>query len=401
MAFKKPIYGRKKYKSNGVRVKNSYYTFSKEYPVGNIGGQRKADRAKKKKSVWLHAFIYTVCFALLITAAYFATDLGLKFSYKEPSVQQNVVSPATEDNKAQQSIFAENGIKALYMPTDKLGDTKYIKKFIRRIKSKDANSVIIDFKTQDGRLAYSSSVQLAMLGKCAMFDNETVRNAIDMFKGSKINIIAGIYCFEDPIIPTVDENLAVKYLNSDVTWLDKLEDDGGKPWLNPYSDDAQNYIKQIIEEVKQMGIDGFMLKSVSFPNSELTNTAGYPGEKSKNSRNSVLLNFIDSVKSSLGSEQYLLIGINATDALNGSDKLYFGSISKCNADGICIDTVFRPESYEIDKKTDFSAMLSLFANIKNGMNNTSKLVPMISMNEYSRRYIRTITRSGYDSFILF
>lgn len=403
MAFKKPIYGHSDPKNNGVRVKNSYYTFSKEYPVGNIGKQRKADRHKKKKTAWLHAAVYAVCFALIVAASYFAVDLGLKFSYKTGAgeISETAESSPAEKTEAVISAFEERGIKALYMPTEKLGDEGYIKKLIGKIRVKDADSVIIDFKTQDGHLAYSSSVSLAMLGKCALFDNETVRSAIDMFENSGINVIAGIYCFEDSIIASTNSDLAVKYLNSDVTWLDKREEEGGRAWLNPYSKQAQGYIKQIISEINKMGVKGFMLKSVCFPNSDASDTAGYPGEKNKNTRNSTLTAFIKSVKTSLPQGCFLLTDLTATDALSGNDKLYSGAISKNAADGLCADTTVKPGSYVVDKKTDFSSMMSLYANIKQSMNESAKLVPLISTEEYSRRYIRTILRGDYDSYILY
>ncbi|MCM1544127.1 MAG: putative glycoside hydrolase [Ruminococcus sp.] len=397
MAFKKPIYGRSDQKNHDVRVKNSYYTFSKEYPVGNIGKQRKADRHKRKKTAWLHAIIFALYFAVIVSASYFAVDLGLKFSYKS----ENTPISDGQNTETATSTFSEKGIKALYMPTEKLGDDNYIKKLIGKIRVKDADSVVIDFKLQDGHLAYSSSNPLAMLGKCALFDNETVRKAIDTFRSSNINIIAGIYCFEDAIISSSNSELAVKYMNSDVTWLDKREEDGGKSWLNPYSKGAQNYIKQIIAEINKMGVNGFMLKSVSFPSGDAADTAGYPGEKDEKNRSNVLTSFIMSIKESLPSDCFLLTCMTATDALSGNDKLYSGTISKNAADGLCADTQVKPESYVVDKKMDFSSMMSLYANIKQAMTEQAKLVPIISTEEYSRRYIRTIIRGGYDSYILF
>ncbi|MCM1363810.1 MAG: putative glycoside hydrolase [Faecalibacterium sp.] len=401
MAFKKSIYGHSSSKKNGVRVKNSYYTFSKEYPAGNIGITRKADRQKKKRSAWMHAVVYIICFAVIVSAAFFIVDLGLKFSYKAVPESSDTPSVSVQDEKTSPTLLHETGVKALYMPTEKLGDSKYIKKLIGKIKAKDANSVVIDFKTQDGRLAYTSSAGYAMLGKCAIFDNETVRKAIDSFTNSKINVIAGIHCFEDSIVSSQNSDLAVKYMNSDVTWLDKREEDGGKPWLNPYSNNAREYINQIISEVSEMGVNGFLLKSVCFPESDYSDTAGYPGEKNQSERNGILLSFIKSVKKVLPASTFVCIFQNADDALNGNEKLYFGSIAKNDADGICVDTSERPESYVVDKKTDFSSMMSLYANIKQGMNESSALIPMIHMDEYSRRYVKTVTRGGYDSYILY
>ncbi len=396
MAFKRIGCGRSDKRKKGVRIKSSYYTFSKEYPIDSFGHARKADKRKQKRAVRLRAVLCTLIFVAIAFVAYFAVDFGLKISYKEPS--DNL--PA-QTNAATQTNSVKSGIKALYMPSDRLNDTKYIKRLIKKIKAKDADSVVIDFKAQDGKIIYSSSVSYAMLAKCAMFDNETVRKAIDTFKSENINIVAGIYCFEDAVISSENSELAVKYLNSDVTWLDGLEENGGKSWLNPYSKKACDYIRQIIEEVRQMGVNSFILKSVCFPTGEDTDKAGYPGEESKKNRNQTLLSFIESVRKLLPADCTVLVSQTASDALNGNDSLYFGSISKNAADGICIETKIRPEEYAVDKKTDFISMMSLFANIAQGMNEKSRLIPIIEKKEYSRKYVRTILNSGYDSFIIY
>lgn len=399
MIFRKRHEKKQPYDTNKVRVRNSYYTFSKDYPA-NMVYRRKAARKKKTYSRSLRVAAAVLCFVLIAFAAYFVTDLGLKFSYKTDTAE-SVSQSENESDNPQISLLESDGMKALYFTYEKLGDEKYLKTFAQKVVSHDANSAVIDFKTQSGHLCYSSDNEIAMLSKSALFDNETVRNTVSFLKSKNIHVIARIYCFEDNLTASLNSSFAVKYMSSDVTWLDAGEDEGGKAWLNPYSKDAKSYILDIIKEVKEFGVDGFILESVSFPQSGSQDTAGYPGEKDSSKRNEQLLNFITSVKKALSDDKFVLLWQSATDAVSGNEQIYYGSISKSSADGVCADTAERPVGYSIDKKTNYSSLLSLLSNMKASQNEGAKTVPVISSDDYTARLSRTLVQNGYNSFLVF
>lgn len=71
-------------------------------------------------------------------------------------------------------------------------------------------------------------------------------------------------------------------------WLDNEASKGGKPWLNPYSQTAQNYLLEVVKEVKNLGVDAILLDGVQFPDLN-SNVATFDGEGSV-SRNAVLVN---------------------------------------------------------------------------------------------------------------
>ena len=80
---------------------------------------------------------------------------------------------------------------------------------------------------------------------------------------------------------------------------------------------------------------------------------------------------------------------------------YADSLLASEADGICLNTAVRPENYIADKKSNYASMLSLFTMFRQKQKDGSVFVPLISMNEYSRKYIRVLEKSGYESFLLF
>lgn len=370
-----------------LRVKKSYYTFSRQYPAGNI--HIKNMRSRSRRSPRARLALAVLGFVLLVAISYFVTSFALNISYKEPSA-------SSQSTQLEKPFIKTDGVRALYMPYNKLGDEKYIKSFISRIRRKNANSVVIDFKTQQGKLAYTSLHEYAIMGKCALYDNDTVRKAIDLFSEYDINIIAGIYCFEDSAVAEAVKSISVKYMDTKVNWLDT---DGGG-WLNPCSKRSQNYIIKVMLELNEMGIKGFILNSAHFPDATNTSGASYPGLAVYKSHNDALLYFIKQAKSKLPKDCFLLLNQDSNTTLSPKNSLYYGSMAKSDVDGFSIDTLKRPEDYVIDKKTDFASMLSLFANLQNQCEKKS-FVPIINMEEYTGSYLRHIKKAGYENFILY
>lgn len=380
-------------KNDKLRVRKSYYTFSREYPQGFVRIERSKKSINKKQV--RKAALYTVCFLALACLSYFAVSLMLGISYKEvDDTQQSPASYSEYDTLLQQ------GIKALYVPVSRLGDDSYIKDVTKQVKRRNCNSVVIDFKTNEGKLAYSSLQENAIGAKSALYDNDTVRQALTIFSNEHIAVVAKLYCFEDPAVANANPDLAVKYMDTDVNWLDGSDDNGGKAWLNPYSKRVRNYLCAIAKEINAFGINAFILESLQFPGGENISGATYPGEKNENNRNATLKSVINSIKGSLPENAIVLFSQSAGDAVSGNDSIYYGSMSDISTYGVAVDTRDRPISISVDKKTGFVSVLSMYSSIAAQYPNKT-IVPIIDMTEYSYSYIRSMKKSGYTSFILY
>ncbi len=370
------------------RVRKSYYTFSRQYPAGNL--HMKHMRSRSKRSPKMRLLLTALCFVLITVLSYFTVSLMLNISYKEPD------NTVTETREVSEPFIKTDGVKALYMPYNKLGDEKYIKSFISLIRRKNANSVVIDFKTQQGKLAYTSLHEYAIAGKCALYDNDTVRRAIDIFEQYNINIIAGIYCFEDNAVSSAVKDISVKYMDTSVNWLDT----DGNSWLNPCSKRSQNYIINVISEINEMGIKGFILKSTHFPDDKNNSGASYPGLAAYQNQNHALRYFITKVQMELPDDCFVLLSQGANDAITQNNTSYHGSMANSSVHGFAFNISERPETYIIDKKTDFSSILSLYSNL-NAINAKKYFVPVIDMSEYSASLVRHAKKAGYTNFILY
>lgn len=374
-----------------VRVRKSYYTFSEEYPVDRfqISRRKRLYSKRKKLNIVLSALLFTV----LLISSFFVMNIALNISGAP-------INPPADKTKVDTSAIKalkEDGIRALYMPSDKLSDKEYVKDFIREIRKKNGNSVVIDFKNADGKLAYTSLQNYAIIGKCNHLDNDTARKAIDIFTSKGITVIARIYCFEDPAVAETFPAIAVKYMDTDVNWRDNTTENGNG-WLNPVSKRAKNYLYGIMEELYAMNIRGFMLESVQFPDG-LKSGATYPGEKESSKRNEVLKTFVSTVRKKLPKDALLIVSEGATDAAKGNESIYFGSMSDVSVDAVAADTRERNEEITVNRKEKFTSVLSMYGEISKRF--TKKIIiPVISTEEYSRSYIRAMKKNGYTSYIL-
>lgn len=387
----------KKYKffsnDDKLRVRKSYYTFTKEYPQGFVRierSRRKPDKRQIRKFA-----VYCLCFVLISGISFFALSLGLNIAYSP--IDESQQKP---DEQGSETILTEQGIKSLYIPCERLGDETYLKESIKQVRKKNCNSVVIDFKTKDGRLCYSSLHENAVIAKAALYDNDTVRLALSLFKEADIAVIARVYCFSDNAVASANPELAVKYMDTEVNWLDGSDEEGGKAWLNPYSQNVRDYLACVIREIKAFGINAFLLEALQFPDGDNTNGAAYPGEKSQSRRNAALKSVAAQLKNAAGEGVLLLFGQSAVDAMGGNDSKYFGSMADLPVWGVAVDTREKPLSVAVDKKTDYVSVLSMYSTIS--MQYPGKtVIPLIDMQEYSYSYIRKLKKTGYESFILY
>ncbi len=403
MSKKKTDKKKSPYPENGkVRIRHSYYTFAREFPskILPLEGKRRKHRNKRIVKNILLCFL----FISLMLLSYFTVNLFTDISYtdaeKLTSSAETTVPQGENDSAEPLLPFGGDSVKALYMPAEKLGDREFISSFIKQIKRKNCNSAVVDFKNSEGKLSYTSLNENAITARVALFDNNTVRQALDLFEREDIKVIARIYCFKDNAVSTSNPSLAVKYMNTDVNWIDAKTEEGGKSRLNPLSKDARNYILAIIEEVLQFKIDGILLEEVSFPSGEYVSSASYPGEKKGQGRNKALLSFIGQVKSLLGEDCILLMGHSANDILETNNELYFGSMLSADTDGFAVNTAERPENIVIDRKTDYASLFSLFSSLKNTAGE-KRTVYTLDENEYSASLLRKMQKAGYTDFIIY
>lgn len=279
--------------------------------------------------------------AVVFTAAFFITDtlMGISDAQVEttaaPAPEQT--TQATGGQTQTKPAPAVSQLKAKTADSSLLSASAELDKYISSLKSSGINAVVIDFKDADGYLYYPSSIAAVQNTTVTSMAQPNAAQAVQKLKSSSISVIARVYCFRDTLMPRTDRSSAVHYSGSQSLWLDNEPSKGGRPWLNPYSQSATNYLIAVVSEVKNLGVDYIMLDGVQFPDLK-SNLATFDGEKAQGalSRNKVLINFVNSCVTAAGSTP-VICTMTGDTAVNGSSQIYDGALWEANASMFAID----------------------------------------------------------------
>ncbi len=139
---------------------------------------------------------------------------------------------------------------------------------------------MITLKDSNGAVAYSSEVPTAAGSLSATpFDAKAAAAAM---KEKGIVPVAEIWAYRDPLASYTDRGMAIGYgAEGGMLWLDNAADAGGKPWLNPYSPAARQYVQDLALEAISLGYEQVVFSGLQFPEVRSTNGANFGDTQGK------------------------------------------------------------------------------------------------------------------------
>ena len=148
----------------------------------------------------------------------------------------------------------------------------------RQLAQQGAAYAVVTLKDSAGNILYPSQVAAAAGSiEGASLDPALIASVL---KENSLVPVAKLAAFRDQIandlvtvIAEVKEaqrkRIGVdRYTGQAYLWLDNKASAGGNPWLNPYSDEAVQFIGDLIGEVQSMGFDHVLLENVQFPSAQ-------------------------------------------------------------------------------------------------------------------------------------
>ncbi len=124
----------------------------------------------------------------------------------------------------------------------------------------ELNSIVIDVKSERGRLAWDSQVPLAKQINAAYAEGIDLGEVIARCRAQNIYCIARMPVFQDTLLATARPAQAIRYPNGAV-----FTENGGAAWLNPYNTDNWNYVLALAKEIVALGFDEIQFDYVRFP----------------------------------------------------------------------------------------------------------------------------------------
>jgi len=226
---------------------------------------------------------------------------GIVDQQPTPGTDQPVASQPESPDPQQSTPPAEptpvaTTLKGVYAPNSIVSDPQKLEEFLKGLRGTGVNAVMVDGKDSEGAVLYRSQVAMAMeSGAVAAnaFDAKTVVNKIT---AEGMTPIVKINAFKDPLAARANRKAAVSYMGSDFSWLDNSPDLGGRPWLNPFSDLARGYIKDIAAELASYGFKQVVIESVQFPTGVGLEKADYGAPADSPARLTALKSFAKEIE---------------------------------------------------------------------------------------------------------
>lgn len=238
---------------------------------------RQSYNSKKYRRRNSSGFFIIVLAIFIVVIGYFSAGGIFKFFgniSKSITTKQNVSSSVskTDGNENLQNKFSNN-IRGIYVPLANINTPEGLNSVIALSKRTEINAVVLDIKGEDGKLNFDSQNSAAITVGAISENKVDFKEINDKLKAAGIYSIARMVCFKDNFMPKANAAFSVQ-LSGGGRWWNAFY------WLNPYSDDAKNYLYAIGEEAATLGFDELMLDEVKFPDNGRTELLGY-GEISK------------------------------------------------------------------------------------------------------------------------
>lgn len=184
-------------------------------------------------------------------------------SLDDPPVVETVLPMASQEPSPTPTPTStpepQSPARALFVPLSLQGETATVDALKAQLAANLADTVVLEMKAEDGRLAFSSETPEAIQAKVGS-DEQKAIDLIRELKRSGATVIAYLSCFKDAKLPTVFQTVGVKHKNG-LNWLEQKN----TRWLNPYREEATDYLLGLVREVAALDVDEILLDNVSFP----------------------------------------------------------------------------------------------------------------------------------------
>ncbi|MCI8622551.1 MAG: hypothetical protein HFG26_02690 [Provencibacterium sp.] len=239
-------------------------------------------------------------------------------SEPEPLPPSSDPSESEPENAEAEPHRTINGLHAVYIPEEVLLSGQAVS-YLESLTLPDVNTALIDLKNAEGRVLYQSQVELASTAGIQQEGAIDLAATIASLQAAGYQTAGRIHAFRDALAPYADKAMAVQYGDTGWTWLDNTEEAGGRPWLNPYSSAAQEYIRSLALEAAGMGLPLLFIEAIQFPEGYGRDQATFGSQAAEPDKAALLRTFTEGLKEDLKNQGTTLIPCVSGPQLLGQD----------------------------------------------------------------------------------
>lgn len=152
-------------------------------------------------------------------------------------------------------------IKAVYATGWSAGSRAKLNYLIDLIKTTELNAIVIDVKDYSGYILYDIQNEQVKKYRAKQVSIPKINSVIKRLHDDGIYVIARITVFQDPRLALARPDLAVQNNQTKTTWHDRK----GLAWIDPASQEAQDYNIAIAKDAAARGFDELNFDYIRFP----------------------------------------------------------------------------------------------------------------------------------------
>ena len=197
------------------------------------------------------------------------SDISLPVSEEAQTSAAAVTEPAETavTTVSEQTAALRDGGAAYYLDPDSMSDADSLDEALDELAASGCNAVIFPVKTEGGVFHYRTELDFVATVIDGNDPIQSELSAADIVKAAESRGLRPVALMS----VLYDNNRYGDYRDGSYrsedgdTWLDTSPDKGGKPWLSPFDETAQEYLCDIVTELGEAGFDEIICDDFIFP----------------------------------------------------------------------------------------------------------------------------------------
>ena len=193
---------------------------------------------------------------------------------------------------------------------------------INRITSNtDAEYIMVPLKTAGGNIHYNTINNKAQLAG-AVKANLNLNDICNSIRTAGYKPVAYISVLNDNIYPQTYPESSYKTVDDGSRWIDNSIENGGKPWISPYTDECKMYISGIVNEISDAGFESIVCSDLIFPEFRQGDLELLDASLTDSERYLVLTSLMNTIYSdAMAKECSAILEVSAADIAEGKAEV--------------------------------------------------------------------------------
>lgn len=235
--------------------------------------------------------------------------------------QQEEPAPPAAEPQAPSRLTAS---RTAYLNNQTVADPQAFSQALEQAVEQGYDSILFDLKSQDGTVHYSIDYNEPVNARVTAEQPIDLQQTAQQILDAGLMPVASIYTFHDNIYPLADNSASTYYVDSDVLWVDDDPAKGGKPWIDPFTQSGQDYIRHIVDDAIEAGFQKIILQEVQFPEGYSLNMIDY-GAHASDDKHAFLTQYIEQMTAYAAERDVELSAMFPSARLLGANTaMYFG-----------------------------------------------------------------------------